>query len=306
MAPAPVPPPPATTDAARTPLQRALLRACRADVEAFKPGNVAIGAPAHRMTAADFLRSAEAVVAPLADASLALGPRIEAAVAATAAAVGCNTNLGIVLLLAPMAEAAIRAAAARQAPLRWRAHLPAVLAGTTVADGAAVARAILLAHPAGLGGAPEADVSGAGPAGGGFSHTLYQAMALAAGRDQIARQYVSGFAAVLGLADRLSDLSRQGATREDAVTAVFIRQLAAEPDTHICRKHGADSAGEVRRRVAELANDLPDPPRWSVAEIRRMASLHHELLSQQVNPGTTADLIVAAVFATELDAMQNF
>ena len=303
---APVPPRLGTGDSAPTPLQRALLRACRADVEAFKPGNVAIGAPAHRMTADDFLRSAEVVLAPLADAGLALGARIEAAVAATIAAVGCNTNLGIVLLLAPMAEAAIRAAAARQPPLRWREHMSAVLAATTVADGAAVARAILLAHPAGLGGAPEADVSGAGSAGGGFSHTLYQAMALAAGRDQIARQYVSGFATVLAMADRLRDILRQGATREDAVTAVFVRQLAAEPDTHICRKHGADSAGEVRHRVAELADELPDPPRWSVAEVRRMASLHRELLAQQVNPGTTADLIVAAVFATELDAMQNF
>jgi triphosphoribosyl-dephospho-CoA synthase len=131
-------------------------------------------------------------------------------------------------------------------------------------------------------------------------------MALAAGRDQIARQYVSGFATVLAMADRLRQLLHRGAAREDAVTAVFIGQLAAEPDTHICRKHGADSAGEVLRQVAELVAAMPDPPRWSAAEIRQMVDVHRDFLVRQINPGTTADLTVAAVFATELDAMQNF
>lgn len=298
---------PATPAAAPvTSLRRALVRACRADVEAFKPGNVAIGMPAHRMTAEDFLRSAEAVVGPLSDPQLRLGERIEAAVAATARAVGCNTNLGIVLLLAPMATAASRAAIDGRPPSAWRAYLPHVLAATDRADGAAAARAIVLAHPAGLGAAPEADVGDADPSGSGFRHTLLEAMALAAGRDQIARQYVTGFATVASMADRLTALRSAGATREDAVTAVFLEQLAIEPDTHIERKHGSEKARAVAQASLALRRQIPDPPGWSTLHIQQLADFHHLLRSGKTNPGTSADLAVAAVFATELDAMQNF
>jgi triphosphoribosyl-dephospho-CoA synthase len=292
-------------------LQRAVLRACRADVEAFKPGNVAIGAPAHRMTAEDFLRSAEAVAAPLNDPQMALGERIEAAVVATLAAVGCNTNLGIVLLLAPLADAALRAAAAGEPPPAWRRHLPAVLAGTSVADGAAAARAIVLAHPAGLGAAPEADVSAATPVGAdamgaGFHHTLTEAMALAAARDQIAWQYVSGFATVVGMAAACSRLLAARATREDAVTATFLHQLAEQPDTHIRRKHGEVVAQAVSQRVAGCLAQMPSAPHWTASHVQALAALHDELVASGINPGTTADLSVACMFVTELDAMHNF
>lgn len=289
-----------------TPLQQALLRACHADIEALKPGNVALGAPAHRMSAEDFLRSAAVVAAPLTDARRALGERIEAAVQATMAAVACNTNLGIVLLLAPLVDAALRAAAAGEAPPAWRHHLATVLAATSVADGAAVARAILLAHPAGLGEAPEADVGDAAAAGAGFHHTLGEAMALAAGRDLIARQYASGFATVLAMAQTWSSLRAAGASREDAVSATFLRQLAASPDSHVARKHGAGTAAALSREVAELSRALPDPPHWSPAHARRLALLHDGLLTRRINPGTTADLTVASVFITELDGMQKF
>lgn len=298
--------PAAVGDARLTPLQRALVRACRADVEAFKPGNVAIGMPAHRMTAEDFLHSAEVVPHALTDARMTLGERIEAAVRSTVAAVGCNTNLGIVLLLAPMAAAALRAEAAGEAPAAWRRQLGEVLATTSVADGVAAARAILCAHPAGLGGAAEADVAAAGLAGPGFHHTLLEAMALAAARDQIARQYVTGFATVLEMAARLEALRQAGASREDAVTATFLRQLAAEPDTHIRRKHGDAVAVEVSGLLAEVVTGLPDPPGWSPGCIRQLADVHDGMILRGINPGTSADLIVASVFATELDAMQNF
>ncbi|MBU3694006.1 MAG: triphosphoribosyl-dephospho-CoA synthase [Rhodocyclaceae bacterium] len=292
---------------ASAPLQRAVLRACRADVEAFKPGNVAIGAPAHRMSADDFLRSAVVIAAPLADAHIPLGGRIEAAVAATLAAVGCNTNLGIVLLLAPLADAALCAAAAGEPPGAWRRHLPMVLTGTSVADGAAVARAIVRAHPAGLGAAPEADVTAAAPGfKQAFHHTLLEAMALAAHRDQIARQYVTGFAAVLDMAASLQALRQAGATREDAVTAIFLRQLAAESDTHIARKHGRQAALAASREAAAAVAESVAPPHWSATHVRRLTELHDRFLQHGINPGTTADLTVAAVFSAELDAMQNF
>lgn len=279
-------------------LSDAVLRACCADVEAFKPGNVAIGAPAHRMTAEHFLRSAEAVCGPLSDPGLSLGERIETAVDASWAAAGCNTNLGIVLLLAPLCEAALHASAPHGQG--WRDQLPVVLANTTIDDGVALARAIVRASPAGLGNAGEGDVTASG-----FALTLLQAMALAAGRDQIARQYSTGFAEVLAAAAYFAARVRAGATREDALTAVFLRGLATEADTHIVRKHGAVVAEQVKFDAARCSGEIPDPPHWKLSHICRILTLDSGLRLAGINPGTWADLSVAAVFATELDEMQN-
>ena len=81
-------------------LQRAYLEACEAELQAFKPGNVSVHAEGHGMTVNDFRLSARASAPHLSDPTLGLGEKIYHAVAATKAAVGCNTNLGIVLLAA--------------------------------------------------------------------------------------------------------------------------------------------------------------------------------------------------------------
>jgi len=87
-------------------IAQAFAQACREELDAPKPGNVHVFADGHRMTAADFERSAEAAAGPLAAAGARVGKRILGAVEATDAAVGANTNLGIVLLCAPLAAAA--------------------------------------------------------------------------------------------------------------------------------------------------------------------------------------------------------
>ena len=80
--------------------------ACLDELEAPKPGNVHVFASGHRMTAAEFVRSAEAAAAPLALPEARVGNRIRDAVEATLTLVGTNTNLGIILLCAPLAAAA--------------------------------------------------------------------------------------------------------------------------------------------------------------------------------------------------------
>src|ERR1700722_20411726 len=83
----------------------AYLEACLAELEAPKPGNVHRFAPGHRMEVADFVLSAEASAAPIAAMGARVGIRVRAAVNATLEAVGQNTNLGIILLCAPLAAA---------------------------------------------------------------------------------------------------------------------------------------------------------------------------------------------------------
>ena len=266
---------------------RAYREACRFDVITFKPGNVSCEEPGHGMEARDFLRSA-AVSAPwLAAPDLTVGARIAGAIAATRAAVGCNTNLGIVLLAAPLASAALSPHAARD----LRVRLTARLAALTVADAAGAYEGIRLAAPGGLGAAPEADVREAPMV------DLGQAMALAADRDRIASQYGTDYADVfeVGLPALLAALPAAGGL-SDAVQLAYLTLLAAQPDSHIARKYGPLIAEGVRVRAAAVAcpgKACENPAAFSDA----LHALDRELKSCGYNPGTTADLTVASLFA---------
>ena len=171
----------------------AFVWACTLDVAARKPGNVSLASAGHRMQAQQFIGSAQAAAPAIAGTGTGprVGRRIEAAMRATLAAVGCNTNLGIVLLCAPLAVAAEAAAAPGAQALRQA--LLQVLDGLDLADAQAAFRAIALTQPAGLGQVAQQDVH-APPSVG-----LRAAMALAAGRDSVARQYDAGYADLFDL-----------------------------------------------------------------------------------------------------------
>ncbi|MBX6323317.1 MAG: triphosphoribosyl-dephospho-CoA synthase, partial [Rhodospirillaceae bacterium] len=266
----------------------AYVAACLAELRALKPGNVHAFADGHRMTVADFEASARASAPAIADPALPVGRRIRVAVERTRAAVGTNTNLGIVLLCAPLA-----AAAQRPAPLR--AAVEAALAALDVADAEEAFAAIRLAAPAGLGDSPTHDVRR--PARG----TLLEAMRAARDRDRIAAQYADGFRDVFEFGvPRL----RQGLARWNdpawAASAAYLGFLARFPDSHVARKHGVARAEAVRRAAAPLEAALmaqADPALMRARLLRFDATLK----SKGVNPGTSADLTVASLFALALE-----
>jgi triphosphoribosyl-dephospho-CoA synthase len=271
------------TDAALAPeaVADAYRAACRAELAALKVGNVHVYAAGHRMTLADFEASAAVSAGPLARGGARVGARVEGAVAATRAAVGQNTNLGIVLLCAPLA-----AAAERPGPLR--AGLRAVLAGLDAADAAGVFAAIRLANPGGLGRAARHDVAAAAP-----PPPLAEAMAEAAPRDRIARAYVSGFADLFetGL-PALAHARAQGLAEPWTTTAVHLAYLTAFPDSHIARKFGLARAEAVRAEAEAALAGL------ALGEGAVDALLAHDRRLKQagLNPGTSADLTVATLF----------
>ena len=257
--------------------------ACVLEVSAPKPGNVYPGRHFHDTTYEDFLASAVAIGPAFGGgADRPLGTTIRTAIEATVRWAGRNTNLGIVLLLAPLA----RAARLQGGSLRER--LGQVLAATTVADAEEAYAAIRLARPGGLGSAPAEDVAGA-PA-----VTLTQAMALAADRDSVAREYATGFAATFEIgAPAVRDGRRRGLRWPDATVYAYLTLLAALPDTLIARKLGRAEAERVSRRAAEIRRGGP----------RELAAFDAELRDQRNtrNPGTTADLTCASIFAVILE-----
>jgi triphosphoribosyl-dephospho-CoA synthase len=268
---------------------KAFIAACLAELDAPKPGNVHRHADGHGMTVADFERSAAVAAPAVAAPGAPVGARVLAAVEATRAAVGQNTNLGIVLLCAPLAAAFEHA---RAGAGLWPA-LEGVLAGLTVEDARAAYRAIRLAAPGGLGRSAEADVAGEPGV------TLLEAMRLAADRDRIAWNYANGFRDVRRTG--VPTLERLSRRLEEpwAVAGVHLAFLAAVPDSHVARKHGPDAAERVRADAAGLWAryvGAPDPR----ALLPALLALDRELKAAGLNPGTTADLTVASVFARGL------
>lgn len=284
----------------RAGIEAAYRAACRLEVRTLKPGNVHIFAAGHRMTVEDFDQSTEVSAPHIVDPALPVGTRIRRAVEATFAAVAQNTNLGIVLLCAPLA-----AAAECSGPSSLADKLKDVLARLDHADACEVYRAIAAASPAGLGTDQSGDVRAEPPAG----WTLLDAMRAAASRDMIAEEYATGFAGIFAYARTYAAHLKSGAQPEHALAHLFLGELARRPDTHIIRKHGLELALHVQHRAADVLAELKDPSPESLSAPGNHALLikfDSELKSWGANPGSLADLMCASVFVTALEtAMAN-
>jgi triphosphoribosyl-dephospho-CoA synthase len=267
-------------------IAEAFVAACRDEIEAPKPGNVHIFADGHGMTADDFLQSAEAAAPALCNPAGPVGLRIFAAVEATFAAVKKNTNLGIILLCAPLAAAAQRGG-------EFRESLKETLKGLTREDASYAFKAILRAGPAGLGTATRYDVRDRA------NVTLSEAMREAAGRDKIAYQYASDFADIFGAGIKSLSDARSKWQAPWPATSAYLAFLASFPDSHIVRKNGPEAAilvqieaVEVRKRFMNTAN--PEE------RLQDLLTFDRDLKNLGLNPGTSADLTVASVFAERL------
>ena len=264
--------------------------ACLLEVSAPKPGNVSPEHHFHDTRYEDFLASAVAIGPALSSAAQhPLGTTIRTAVEATRRWTKSNTNLGIVLLLAPLARAALRS----EDTLRER--LAEVLAETTVADAAQVYAAIRHAGPGGLGASAAEDVS-ATP-----TVTLQEAMALAADRDAVAREYVTDFALTFEVGVPAVRANREeGLGWTEVAVETYLTLLASTPDTHIARKLGQAEADAVSRRAMEVR--AAGGTRSAIGR-KALAALDAELRDprNRRNPGTTADLTCAALFVVILE-----
>ncbi len=249
--------------------------ACLMEATARKPGNV------HRFTDfadasyLDFALSAQAIGPAMNSArSVGVGQSILAAIEATQQVVSTNTNLGMVVLLAPLSAAFGPGSNLRESTAR-------ILQALTINDASHVYQAIRLANPGGLGTADVQDVAEEPTV------TLLEAMRLAADRDLVARQYVTNYEDVFDLAlPALRDSLNDEYSLESSILHVFLTVLAKHPDSLIARKLGDTEANEVSRlaQIALIEGNLNDFD----AYLREDGHAR--------NPGATADLIAATLF----------
>ncbi|MSP28239.1 MAG: triphosphoribosyl-dephospho-CoA synthase [Methylococcales bacterium] len=272
-------------------LEQLYQQACEVELQAFKPGNVSIYSAAHDMTVDDFRLSAKVSATPLCNSDYSLGEKIFYAVKATREAVGCNTNLGIILLCAPLIQAVDYCAT----DITLRQALHQVLANTTVADADWAFKAIALAAPAGLGDVAQQDVKA--PA----AVILTEAMQLASAKDRIALQYITDYKDIFDFAVlRYNRTLLKWGNHHWAAVAVYADLLSHYPDSHIERKYGNQYTEMLASRMNQLNAELSATENPDLM-MPLLHSIDQELKSQRINPGTTADMTVATVFTVFLD-----
>ena len=264
--------------------------ACELELQAFKPGNVSVYADGHDMCVQDFRVSADASGSSLCDPKYSLGEKIYYAVQATRDAVGCNTNLGIVLLCAPLLQAAEHV----NQSVNFQKALADVLNNTTQSDAEWVFKAIRLAAPGGLGQVEDQDVN-ATP-----TVTLRQAMQLVSHKDRIALQYITNFKDVFdfGVLRYNEGFDRWG-KKDWATVLVYTGLLSHYPDSHIERKYGDRYTALVAARMLSLHATLINSSKPELLQAL-FADVDKEFKLKKINPGTMADITVATLLAVSL------
>ena len=257
--------------------------ACVLEATAPKPGNVHRGADFDDLTFFDFSASAVAIAPALeAAATNGVGPTVLSAVKATFRIVATNTNLGTILLLAPLGVVPRGVSLAE--------GLPDVLNGLTAEDARCVYEAIRLANPAGLGQVSAMDIHDNIPG------DLMAAMCLAADHDMVARQYAREFFEVLHVVLPWIQIGlKRGWKLSDAIVHTHVRMMSQFPDSLITRKCGDDIGIQAASRAQRVVDaGVPNEENY----LQALADFDFWLRSDghRRNPGTTADLIAAGLF----------
>ncbi len=259
--------------------------ACLWEAEAPKAGNVHPGASFDDLTHDDFVRSARITAFMLSRIDARhVSQSILDAVRAVQLQVGKNTNLGIVLLLAPLA--------AVQNQQSLSETLPSIIDALDTEDARRIFEAINLTKPGGMSQVQEQDLA-TDP-----TQNVKGVMQLAQQHDMIARQYANNFSDVLGFGlERLAHWwSVSDGNRNQAIVGLHLDWMAHYPDTLIQRKCGKKVAKEAASQAANILDSgWPNLPQSQEMFADFDAWLRAE--GNKRNPGTSADLVAACLFA---------
>lgn len=271
-------------------LQQQLFQACLLEASARKLGNVHPTARFEHIEYADFVRSAEAATPILAmSAKLGIGQTILNSVRKTQTVCKHNTNLGIAMLLAPLAAVDDQHSIFD--------GIDEVLFNLTSFDALLVYDAIRIAKPRGLGMTQSQDIS-EDPTG-----NLKDVMELAADRDSIASEYTTGFSIVLNFGvPILAKCVDFAAIWENSIIRLQLELMAKFPDSDIARKCGRDEADEAAR-LARAALDVGENSTDTGLEKMRELDGWLRARGSLRNPGTTADLVTACLFVAIRDGL---
>ncbi len=266
-------------------ITQAVIWACEHEVSAPKPGNVNCFSDGHQMSVQHFIKSAHAIAPVLTQAHLSIGELILESVIATQRVVNCNTNLGIILLFAPLCKAISLCQHIKQLP----AALKTVLDNLTVDDAVKTYEAIRMAKAGGLGKSQRHDIHDTPTV------TLRQAMEYAQDKDTIAAQYLNNYHEIFALGlTNLTFSINSGESVEWATAFAYLKLLSAVPDSLIIRKQGLECANSVVKEAKQIVQKINKNN--SLSRLKSEITLwDKELKEKAINPGTTADMTAATL-----------
>ena len=265
---------------------------CKLDVFSIKPGNVCLNYPAYGMTHKDFLQSSMACSDIICEKKLDIGDKILESVKASMDVVGCNTNLGIILLCAPIANAIYMSNNHKFDQNNLKNLIDSINEKQTKK----IYRAINIANAGGMGEKDEFDLNNSKD----INFSFIDAMRYASSYDYIAYQYSTYFTSIINnISINWRNYFNIMGNDECATTATFLKLISTNPDSLISRKYGLDKAKEVSKSLKKIADEYCSLKNPNILN-NQLLLLDSELKIQKINPGTTADVVVASIFLNRL------
>ena len=265
--------------------------ACKLDVFSGMPGNVFHGHPPYGMTPKDILQSSMACSDVICEQNMDIGEKILECIKSSMDVVGCNTNLGIILLCVPIVEALYM----DKDHKFLQSNLEKVINSINEKQTKNIYKAINLAKAGGMDLKDKFDLNNKSK-----DFTLLEAMNFASSYDYIAGEYSNNFDNIINtISVNWRKYFKLMGNGESATTATFLKLISSNPDSLIARKHGLDKAKEVSERFVTIADEYcasKNPNNLN----NELLLLDSELKIQGLNPGTTADVVVASIFLNRL------
>ncbi|MCW3141702.1 MAG: triphosphoribosyl-dephospho-CoA synthase [Methanophagales archaeon] len=208
---------------------------------------------------------------------------------------GGNTHFGALLLLIPLAMAAGACESFDMGEIKRKAK--EVMLNTNVDDAVEVYRAFPKAKVKVRTDVPELDVMDENSLKEIKEKklSLYEILTISASYDLISRELVRGFEKTFGYASLLMDFATKRSIN-DAIAHAYLRFLSEEEDTFVKMKFGTEKSKYVLERAKEIVNS---------GYVRKEIEEFNEVLIREgINPGSTADIIAAALFVDILGGLR--
>ena len=269
-------------------LKKQIKFACDTEIKSLKPGNVHQYSKSYDMDIKDFFKSSLIISKCLTKNNLDLGKKILTSVNEIQDKIKKNTNLGIILMLSPIATVVQKEGIISKEELLKK--IKSLIKKQNIKNSTPIFKAILLCSPGGLGSSKKYDVK---------NHprtNLFKAMKFSKKRDLIAKQYCNGLEDILntGIPAYKKFYKKWGKVNW-ALTGVYLSFLKKFNDSHIIRKKGKKVAINVKKEAKKYYYYLINNKNLSKIK-RKLLIFDKNLKSKEINPGTTADLTVATLF----------
>ena len=268
-------------------LKKQIKFVCDTEIKSLKPGNVHKYSEGHGMNLKDFLKSSLIISKCLTKNNLDLGKKILISVNEIQNKIKKNTNLGIILMLSPIATIVQEEGVISKEELLKK--IKSLIKKQNIKNSIPIFKAISLTSPGGLGFSKKYDVNEPP------NTNLYKAMEFAKKKDLIARQYCNGFEDIykIGIPAYKKFYNKWGKV-DWALTGVYLTFLKKFNDSHIVRNKGNKIATSVKKEAKKYYFFLKRNKNLTKIK-KKLLIFDKKLKSKKINPGTTADLTVATL-----------